>query len=244
MVAAHGGQGRVAAPCSPRSRLASNPPPRMQKATLLPMTWILAGLGAVGVQGWLSHRQGKLQGLGCPAQEQHRAGLGLAPFGHLMKEQFLIASCALELEISPLCFRYHFICFSTPGWGHGNSPFFNLWAFSIADQALPRQKLHPQSGCLLCRLHSPQLYYLVKSHSCSPFFWWHQQLCHQSHPVLVALGCCGAGTTLSCLICELPAMNMSDAPQKDRTGVGGINHECPSPGSPLSPGSGWQRSPC
>lgn len=30
---------------------ASNPPPQMQKATFLPMTWILGGLGAVGVPG-------------------------------------------------------------------------------------------------------------------------------------------------------------------------------------------------
>lgn len=108
-----------------------------------------------------------------------------------MEEQFLTGSRALDLEISPLHFqcRYHFICFSTSGWGGGNSPFFNLQAFSIADQALLRQKTytHVCLGCLLCRLHSSDLSYLLKSHSCSLFFRWHQGLCHRSHPMLVAL---------------------------------------------------------
>lgn len=168
------GQGHVAAPCQPKvTSTASNPPLGCTKQ-LSSMAWILGGLGVWECKA--PTQAGKQQGLGCPP------GLGLHPWVISMEEQFLVGSCALDVETSPLCFRYHFICFSTPGWGCGNSPFFNLWAFSIADQALQRQKLHPQSGCLLCRVHSPWLAYLVKSHSCSPFSWWHQGLCHQSHP--------------------------------------------------------------
>lgn len=201
-------QGRVAAPCpSPRSHplgLKSSP---SDAESNFPTPDLDPGWVGSRGSARLPHGLGKQQGLGCPASSWPGTGtLGSFP----MEKQFLIGSCALDLETSPLCFRYHFICFSAPGWGRGNSPFFNLWAFSIADQALPRQKLHPRSGCLLCRLHSPSLSHLGESHPCSPFFWWHQGLCHQSPPVLVALGCCGAETTLSHLI-KRPGMNVSDA---------------------------------
>lgn len=179
-----------------------------------------------------------------------------------MEEQFLTGSRALDLEISPLHFqcRYHFICFSTSGWGGGNSPFFNLQAFSIADQALPRQKTytHVCLGCLLCRLHSSDLSYLLNLTPAAFSFggtrasvigltpcWWH---CPK--------GCCGDGTTLSHRIRELPGMNGSDAaslgeasaspstPKRHKTpGVMGTDCECPPPGSPLSPASSWQKSP-
>lgn len=183
------------------------------------MGWMLGGLGVWECKA--PTQAGKQQGLGCPAREQHWAGLGLHPWvismeGQLLmgscaldleinpvEEQLLIGSCALDLETSPLCFRYHFICFSTPGWGSGNSPFFNLWAFSIADQALQRQKLHPQSGCLLCRVHSPWLSYLVKSHFSLGGT--------RGSVTSLTLCCCGVGTTPSHLICKLPGMNVSDA---------------------------------
>jgi len=148
MVRAHGGEGHVAAPClSPRSHQlsASNPSPRMKEAALPPVTRILGGLAAAGrvrVPGGL----GEQQAPGCPARERAALswpGLCTLPW-FPTEEQLLTGSRALDLEISPLCFhcRYHWSCFSTPGRGGGNSPFFNLWAFSGADQALPRQKTY------------------------------------------------------------------------------------------------------
>lgn len=173
MVAAHGGQGHVAAACSPRSHpLCLKSSSSRAESNFAPHDLNPGWAGSRGSVRLAPTQAGEAAGSGLPSMGPLRGpGTGTL-LSFPMEEQLLMESCALHLEISLLWFCYHFICFSTPGWGYGNSPFFNLWAFSIADQAL-----HPQSGCLLCRLHSPQLSYLVKSHSCSPFFWW-----HQSHP--------------------------------------------------------------